>query len=167
MAEQYLKTVDLPGDVADLGAYRGGASLILRRLGPDKTLHLFDTWTGTPFDDPMCHHRKGEWLASLDECKALVGQDQQTYYHEGVFPYSAEGLNGRQFSFVYIDPDTYQTVRDAIAFFWPRLVQGGKLFFDDWKWLACAGGEKAVREVFQESDIKEFPSLYSCMVEKR
>ena len=169
MADQFLQVRDLPGDVADLGSYRGGSALVLRRLGPDKDLHLFDTWTGNPFDDEMCHHKKGEWAADLEDCRLVVGQDQWTHYHEGTFPYSANGLGDHdyKFCFVYVDVDTYQSTCEAINFFWSRMVPGGKMFFDDWEWHACAGVEKAVREVFQPEQIKVFQSLHSCVVEKR
>mgnify|MGYP001582785474 FL=1 len=167
MADQFLQVRDLPGDVVDLGAYRGGSSLVLRRLGPDKDLHLFDTWEGNPFNDDLCHHKKGEWAADLDDCKLVVEGDDRTHYHKGVFPYSSGGLDGCEFCFVYVDVDTYQSTRDAIEFFWSRLVPGGKLFFDDWEWIACAGVEKAIREAFQGDQIKVFSSLHSCMVVKQ
>lgn len=166
MADQFLQIKHLPGDVADLGTFRGGTALIMRRLAPDKHLHLFDTWEGNPFNDDLCHHKKGEWLADVDECEELVGRDEWTHYHKGVLPYTANEANLGQFCFVYVDVDTYQSTRDAIEFFWPRLVPGGKMFFDDWTWVPCWGVEKAIREAFQEDQIKEFQSLHSCMVTK-
>ncbi len=169
MADEFLKVADLPGDVADLGACRGGTSLVLRRLRPDKELHLFDTWAGTPYDDQLCHHKKGEWKADLDDCKKLVGQDERTYYHKGVFPHSVSALITfkRDFCFVYVDMDTEQATRDAIAFFWPRMVPGGILMLDDYRWEPCTGVEKAVDEFFNaaENERRVFPSLYTCVVE--
>lgn len=167
LADQFNSVVGLPGDVADLGAYRGGCSLILRRLAPNKELHIFDTWAGNPFDDPLCHHKKGEWVARLDECKAIVGENERTHYHEGVFPGTAADLKDRMFSFVMIDPDTYPAVRDAIEFFWPRMVQGGKLFIDDWNWEPTAGVEKAVREAFRDDQLTLYPALHTCVVVKK
>lgn len=171
IADQLLTVRHLPGDVADLGSYRGGCAYVLRRLVPDKHLHLFDTWAGTPIDDPLCHHKRGEWVASLDECRKLVGEGELTHYHQGVFPVSAPldagGGGGRIYSFVYIDMDTYQATKDALAFFWPRVVPGGKIVVDDWLWLPCAGVEKAVREAFVDGAIREFPQLWTCVMEKR
>lgn len=172
LADQFMTVSALPGDMADLGAYRGGCSLILRRLAPNKTLHVFDTWAGTPFDDPLCHHKKGEWVASLAECKALVGENERTGYWEGVFPYSTKNvahplLQPRLFCFVVVDPDTYQTVRDAIEWFWPRMVSGGKMFFDDFAHVPCAGVEKAIREKFTEDQLVIYPALCTCVVAKK
>lgn len=172
MADYFLSVKELPGDVADLGACRGGTSLILRRLAPEKHLHIFDTWEGTPYDDPLCHHKRGEWAVPLEECQKLVGNGEATHYHQGIFPSSLVGLDTRDsrlqgYCFVYVDMDTEQATRHAIEFFWPRLVMGGKIVFDDFAWLACRGVEKAVREVFSNNQLIIIPSLYTCVIEKR
>lgn len=175
IAGEFLKCVDLPGDVADLGAYRGGTSLILRRLAPDKQLHLFDTWDGTPYDDDLCHHKKGSWVASLEDCRKLLAtpfqgaKTQVTYFWKGVFPFTAphEENVPLAFCFVYVDMDTYQATRDAIEFFWPRMVSGGRICVDDYGWEPCAGVEKAISEMFPADQlVKVVPSLYTCVVEK-
>ena len=176
MAEEFLTVSYLPGDIADLGSYRGGSALVLRRLAPDKHLHLFDTWEGIPYDDPLCHHKKGEWATPLADCKTLVGLGHFTHYHQGAFPiYSGEIYNQddaaqRQFCFVYVDMDTYQATRDAIEFFWPRLVIGGKMIIDDYGWEPCAGVKKAVEEGFSgriDADMRVVQSQYTWISEKR
>lgn len=166
-ADTALSVRHLDGDVADLGAYRGGMSLILRRLLPDKRLYIFDTWKGTPYDDPLCHHKKGEWATTLEECKALVGNSELTNYLEGEFPNTSAGLEHNNFCFVYVDMDTEKATTDALAFFWPRMVAGGKIMVDDWGWNPCAGVEKAVRAQFSEDQLQIVPGLHTCIIEKR
>ena len=73
----------------------------------------------------------------------------------------------RQFCFVYVDPDTYVTVKDAIAFFWPRMVYGGKMFFDDYGWEPCAGVKRAVDEAFSADQRQEILNYNTCIVTKR
>jgi rfaE bifunctional protein nucleotidyltransferase chain/domain len=165
MADEFLSVKDLPGDVADLGAMCGGTSLILRRLAPDKELYLFDTWEGTPYNDPLCHHKKGEWAAKIDECMRLVGD---VNYVQGVFPYTSKEIDSKQqFCFVYIDMDTYQATRDALYFFWLRMVPGGKILLDDYDWEPCAGVKKAVDELFHNYSHKRVVSgLHSCILER-
>ena len=182
MADEFLKVSHLDGDVADLGTYKGGSALTLRKLAPDKHLHCFDTWQGTPHDDPLCHHKKGEWKADLKECKKLVGDNDKTTYWYGVFPDIVKVWEkqmqpvGREFCFVYVDMDTEQATKDAIEFFLPRLVKGGKLFFDDYGWEPCAGVKKAVDEMFPTEECQRYgdlagipekrviQSLYSCVI---
>lgn len=179
MADHLLSVKELPGDVADLGACRGGTSLIMRRLAPEKHLHIFDTWEGTPYNDPLCHHKKGEWPASLQDCMKLVGNNILTHYWDGVFPATTFGLvEDVGFCFVYVDMDTEQATRDAIKFFWPRMVKGGQMFFDDYLWGACDGVQKAVDEIFPPKECEKYstvegvakrhvvPSLYTCIIEK-
>lgn len=174
MADTLLTVKDLEGDIADLGAMRGGTALILRRLSPDKQLHIFDTWEGTPYDDPSCHHKKGEWAVSIEECKQLVGEDTLTNYLQGTFPNTFAGLENNKFCFVYIDMDTYQATKDAIEYFWPRMVVNGKMFIDDYGWEPCAGVKNAVDETYNIIDRHSslnirhtIPSLYTCILEKK
>lgn len=165
MAEALFSVKDLPGEVADLGAMRGGCSLILRQVAPEKELHIFDTWEGTPYDDPLCHHKKGEWATSLEECRKLVGTNERTYYHPGIFPVdSPDYIKENKYCFVYVDMDTEQATRDAIEFFWPRMVPGGLMVFDDYGWIPCAGVKVAVDDKFGEARCKVIG--YTCIVLK-
>lgn len=163
LADELLSVVDLAGAVAELGSYRGGASFILRRLAPLKKLHLFDTWSGNPFFDPLCHHKIGEWAANLDDCKRLIGHAE---YHQGVFPDTAAGLEDEEFCFCYVDCDTYQAAKAAIEFFWPRLVPGGLLVFDDYGWEPCAGIKKAVDDFFPKTNLLINQGLFACVATK-
>jgi hypothetical protein len=142
---------------------------VLRRLAPDKHLHLFDTWAGTPYDDELCHHKRGEWKADFEECQTLIGKGELTHYYRGTFPHDFRGtIDGLVFCFAFVDMDTYQSTRDAVEFFWPRLVTGGRLVFDDYGWLPCAGVKKALDDClppFIGSRVVQ--SQYLCIVEKR
>lgn len=171
MADHFLQVRHLPGAIADLGTSRGGTSFIMRRLAPEKDLHIFDTWTGTPYDDPLCHHKSGEWAASYEECQKLVGNGELTHYWSGVFPLSVfsgwNNLDEKYFSFVYVDMDTYQATKDAIEFFYPRLVSSGKIMVDDYGWEPCAGVEKAVWEVLpKDAKATIISNLYTLILEK-
>lgn len=158
MADHFLSVKNLLGAVADLGACRGGTSYILHKLAPEKELHIFDTWEGTPYDDPLCHHKKGEWAVDQEDCMKLVGLDKTTCYHPGVFPQEdfGEPFDNKQYCFVYVDMDTEQATRDAINFFWPRLVPGGKLVIDDYGWHACGGVKVAVDEAFPPEGTSQY-----------
>lgn len=174
LAEQFQSVAHLSGDVADIGTCRGGSAYVLRQL-TEKHLHCFDTWAGTPYDDPLCHHKAGSWPASLEECQLLVGN---AHYHQGVFPEwdgdSATDENYRPageqfFCFVYIDTDTYQSVKDAIIFFELNTVYGAKIVIDDYDWEPCAGVKKAVDEIVKEKGLVWQMSVYqhTCILTRR
>lgn len=166
LADEFLSVVHLPGEVADLGAYRGACSMVLRRLAPEKVLHVFDTWIGNPHNDPLCHHKAGEWAADPKECRRNVGEDAKTHFHPGIFPQTAAAVDGARFCFVFVDMDTYQSTKAAIEFFWPRMVEGGKMVWDDYDWEPCAGVKKAVDEAFKPEQLRVFGSEKTCIATK-
>lgn len=174
LGQELLSVAHLPGDLADLGTMNGGSALVLQRLAPGRRLHLFDTWAGNPYDDPLCHHKLGEWAASYADCRRLLGDGELVHYHRGTFPLDCASDPGcplrpdSQFCFVYVDMDTYQATRDALYQFWPLVVEGGKVVLDDYGWEPCAGVRVAVDEFFAAAgDCYRRTAGYTCIVEKR
>lgn len=162
VAEHLVSVADLHGAIADLGSYKGGSALTMRLLS-SKPLHLFDTWDGNPHDDPLCHYKVGEWKIDQVNCERVVGPT--AYYHRGVFPSTAP--TDAVFSFVYVDMDTERATRDAVEFFWPRMVYGGKMVFDDYGWEPCAGVKVAVDAAFSELERTVVAAQHTCVVVKR
>jgi O-methyltransferase len=145
------QTRHLEGDIAEVGVYKGGTSAGMALIAPEKTLHLFESFEGfrePKFEEP---HGKGEFAdTSVDEVQALFGPLQQMYIHKGWFPETVTPeVEGLQFSFVHVDGAFYETTRDAISFFFPRLSEGGVMVFDDWEWVACPGVKRALLEAQQ------------------
>lgn len=151
------KTADVPGDMAELGVYRGGSALVLADLQPSKRLHLFDTFSGLPFSETAAHNPTGHDLSEgrfscpESEVRLFLG-NRNVDIHPGVFPESASGLESLKFSFVHVDCDLYLSAKAAIEWFWPRLNSRGIMFFDDY---GCdfTGVTDAVREFFPEQSI--------------
>jgi predicted O-methyltransferase YrrM len=129
------RTAHLPGDMAELGVFSGGSAYVIAQTCPSKTLHLFDTFAGLPFDedenrDPQGYVRKGMYACpERDVLEYLCGCRVQT--HAGLFPHSMANMD-REFSFVHVDCDLHDTARAALQWFWPCLVKGGIMFFDDY-----------------------------------
>lgn len=166
-----LQARALPGDAAEVGVYKGGTALLLRRAfeGAGKTLHLFDTFEGMPETDPEKDiHLRGDFNdTSLDAVRTFVGDGDDVAYHKGLFPDTAGGLGENDFAFVHIDADIYSSVKAGCEFFFPRLVAGGVLVFDDYGFRSCPGALQAVDEHFDP--LREVP-LYlptgQCLVRK-
>ncbi len=62
--------------------------------------------------------------------------------------------------------DTYLATKHAIAFFWPRLVVGGRMLIDDYGWEPCAGVKVAVDESFPQGSSGMKVAGYMCTLEK-
>lgn len=138
----------LEGDIAEVGVYKGGTSVGMALIAPEKRLHLFDTFEGLYEPHFEEHHRKGEFGdTSVDEVRHLFSPSHDVAIHQGWFPNSVSPeLEGSSYCFVHVDGAFYETTRDAVTFFFPRLVSGGVMLFDDWEWPVCPGVKRALLE---------------------
>jgi len=147
------------GAFAEIGVYKGGTAKLTAHACPDKPIHLFDTFEGMPdSNESIDYHKKGDFAdTSLSSVQSFMSDCPNAYFHPGFFPDTAETISGEYFSFVYIDTDIYQSVMDCLVFFYPRMVTGGIMVFDDYEWPYCQGVEKAINEFF--ADKKEIPVI--------
>jgi macrocin-O-methyltransferase TylF-like protien len=145
----------LPGDMAELGVYKGGSAKVLASMAPHKTLHLFDTFQGIPEDDFILGgHKKGDFAANIEAVRTYLS-GYKTTFNVGRFPETTNNIpSTTRFSLVHLDADIYQSTVDGIKFFWPRLVPGGLLLFDDFRWKNCPGVEKAIQELLPGETIE-------------
>lgn len=141
------------GLCAELGVYKGGSLAFMAHKHPDRQFWGFDTFTGLPAQDhnPEEPHNPGDFNdTSLQAVKQLTDQFPNITLIEGYFPSSMPlGSEDVKFSFVHIDCDFYEGVRNAIMHFWPMLKPGGIMIFDDWGWPNCPGVAQAVMEAMQ------------------
>jgi predicted O-methyltransferase YrrM len=155
------QTKNVPGDVAELGVYRGGSARDLAAACPDKTIHLFDTFSGLPESEG--NHTAGGFSASLEEAR-ITGN--RVVYYQGLFPETTVSLRDDQrFSLVHVDADLEPSTLAAIEFFWPRLSPGGAIVFDDYQWKDCPGVTKAVDAFFRPEEIRQ-DAFQQCYVVK-
>jgi len=139
--------------MAELGCYRGGCSKLISITDPIRKLNVFDTFAGLPSGESD-GHSQGEFAADFDDVSSYLS-GLNVELHRGFFPTTASGLSDTKFSFVHLDGDLYQTTRDALAFFAPKMIAGGIVVFDDWKWQNCPGVERAVAEFGLSHRIEE------------
>jgi hypothetical protein len=139
----------LDGDIAELGVYKGGTAALLakfaRKLG--RTAYLFDTFegfdnadlTGLDAGTPV-----GFIDTSLEYVRAAVGDDSVNFI-KGRFPETtSEVPENTKFCLVHLDCDLYAPMRDALEFFYQRLVPGGFLIVHDYSSLCWDGPERAL-----------------------
>lgn len=153
MIYQFAKQiVNVPGDVAEIGVYKGGTARLLSKAldSTNKVIHLFDTFSGMPPTDPMkdLHKERDFNDTSIDAVKSYLYDCNNVNFHVGVFPYTVAGLENNIFSLVHIDVDIYKSVLDCLTFFYPKLQVGGIMVIDDYGFLSCPGVKIAVDEFF-------------------
>jgi O-methyltransferase len=148
-----LQTASMEGSLAECGVYRGGTALLFATVKPEKKrLYLFDTFGGMPETDPAKdYHHAGDFSdTSLPRVQDLLRGCTNVVFRPGFFPATAAGLEQETFSLAHCDMDIHSSVLDFCRFFYPRLVRGGVMVFDDYGFRSCPGAKAAVREFCAE-----------------
>lgn len=143
------RTAKVPGDIAELGVYRGGSARLICEYKGDRALHLFDTFDGLPEAaecDPK--FRKGGFNCPLDKVQTLLEGFPQVHFHRGLFPETARSLDHLTFSFVHFDVDLFQSTLSGLQWFYPRLNRGGVLISHDY--TIAEGVRKAFDKFFAD-----------------
>lgn len=142
-------TSKVPGDIAEVGVYKGGSAKIICAAKGDKTLHLFDTFEGLPKVDDVdmvWPFYEGKFAASYDSVKAYLATEKNVHFYKGIFPDTSDPVKDTRFSLVNLDVDTYESTKKCIEFFYPRMNPGGLIISHDY--LTAPGVQKAFDEFF-------------------
>jgi hypothetical protein len=151
------RTRDVPGDVAECGVFRGGGlmtiALHLRENGLAKHVYGLDSFQG--FDGSV---QKDIELGGAEDCEKHVGGFEATSLADvraklvglrlldtitlvpGYFADTLETLPSASFSFVHLDCDIYDSYKQTLGYFYPRMSQGGIILFDEYNdppWPGC------------------------------
>ena len=142
-------TRGLPGDIAELGVYTGNSARLFCELKGDRELFLFDTFEGMP-DAKI--GGADTWPAgthtdtSLDSVRRRLSAFPGVHFIPGVFPESLEAHaelepSRREFCFVHLDVDLYESTLAGLEFFYPRLVPSGRLVSHNYNLSTIGGGD--------------------------
>ena len=158
------------GSVAECGVGKGFFASVINESFPDKSLYLFDTFSG--FDKRDLVHESGETVKKVIECKAMYGNNSSVgaevalshcphkdkcIIKAGYVPETFLGLENERFAFVNIDMDLYAPTLAALRFFVPRLAGGGVIWVHDYYGGPWQGIKKAIDEFALESDFTLLP----------
>src|SRR5258708_3003216 len=149
-----LKTQKLPGDIAELGVYRGGSAKLIALLKGDKPLHLFDTFAGMPaVRAGLDRHQAGDFAdTSLEAVQQYLSAFKGVSFYKGFFPESSRDLakTPTPFSLVHLDVDIYESTKAGLSFLYPRLVKGAVVISHDYRSQHCPGVKQAFDEFFAD-----------------
>jgi hypothetical protein len=160
-----LAVQKIPGDMAEVGVYRGGTAAVILNASHGKHLHLCDTFAGLP--DSGDYLKKGEYAGSREAvARTLAAYNDRITLHAGLFPKdTGHDLEGLRFSFVHLDMDLYEGTLEALGFFWPRMNAGGILLSHDYPQIS--GIVRAFRDFFASQPEPFIPlSGQQCMAIK-
>lgn len=154
MLHQLLRLVaDVPGDTAECGVYQGAGSFLILKanVAAAQTRHhyMFDSFEGLsrPSSEDGSYWRRGDLAASDAVLAGKLAGCTGYSVMKGWIPARFAEVDERRFAFVHIDVDLYQPTRDSLAFFYPRMGEGGIIVVDDYGFSTCPGATRAVDEV--------------------
>ncbi len=181
--EFFRMVVDLPGDIVELGVYRG-ASLMswanfleIRNMGDrQKQVFGFDNFWGiTSLEDKdgkqdiqvkkvIGGYAAGAFEEILKDSIAIFDRDRFIPYKprivlvkgdiEETVPRFIEEKPGLRICLLHFDCDMYRPTQVGLKYLWPRMVSGGIILFDEYGIRPWEGESKAVDEYFADKKVK-------------
>jgi dTDP-rhamnose C3-O-methyltransferase len=177
--ELFKMTLGLPGDIAEIGVFRGLGLMTWANLleaycigARTKTVYGFDNWQGfTAFsqEDGIEIATAGKTLGGFDPSQyrlelldaiRIFDADRFIPWKERVklidgkaeatIPNFAKENPGVRFSLVHFDCDLYEPTKIALETLWPLVVRGGVVIFDEYGIPDWPGETKAVDEYFAD-----------------
>lgn len=159
----------VPGDLIEAGAWRGGAGILMRGVlaayeDPGRRVWVADSFAGLPRPDaerfPLdaedVNYAADELAVSLPEVRANFERygllDDRVRFVEGWFSDTLPALSGETWSVVRLDGDLYESTIDGLRHLYPQLSVGGYLIVDDFGFDNC---RTAVEDYRREHGIGE------------
>lgn len=185
--ELFCKTVNLPGDIIELGVFRGAtlmewANFVeIRNMGDrQKQVIGFDNFTGftevsekdgagseemkkveggfnpamfeEALEDAIAIYDRDRFIPYKARVKLVKGDIEQTV------PKFVKDNPGLRISLIHFDADMYTPTKIGLEYFYPLVVKGGLILFDEYGIRPWGGESNAVDEYFdgQDVEIKRF-----------
>lgn len=157
----------VPGAAAELGVYRGGFAAELNALLPERTLYLFDTFSGFDPAETAALDAEGFLAAHRETSEAAVRarlpHPERAVFRAGRFPETAAGLEAERFAVVSLDADLEESTLAGLRWFVPRMAPGGCLLLHDWNHPGLPGVRAALERYRAESG-RPLPGVPLCDV---
>lgn len=175
IAKALKDTKNIPGDMVEIGVYKGGSSYFIASQNLDKTLYCCDSFEGLPETtskdkDKKHYHFKGDFAdTSFEHVKNLLSDFTNIEIIKGFFPKIEihKQMYDKQFSFVHLDVDLYKPTIECLEFFYARMPKGAILVSDDYMWLHTPGVKTAFDEFLSDKPEQLVDSGFnSCMFVK-
>lgn len=162
----YKQVEDIEGKTVECGCWLGLSSYILNKynknLAPGYNgadyiiIDSFEGLSEPTQEDLMGGHvpRKGEFNSNVEKVKSSLKEFPEIKYVKGWIPSILPSLNEEKYKFVHIDLDLYEPIKGALEYFYPRVVSGGIIVFDDYGGNLWPGAKKAVDDFCIKNHIK-------------
>jgi O-methyltransferase len=136
------------GAFAEVGAYRGDSAEVTCMAKGDRTFYIFEAFEGLPHVNEIDSRFRAGLFASVErDLRRRLECYPNTVVIGGYFPNSAAPVVDEKFSYVHLDVDLYEGTYQALDFFYPRMLPGGRFIGHDYG--QCRGVWQAFNEFFE------------------
>ena len=135
----------LPGSFVECGTNTGIMSLAVCEYvdfnSTGKSFYLFDTFEGIPASEvnetELADKRLDEntmYFDCFEVARKNFGPYPKAHLIRGIVPDTLSGVDIDQVAYLCIDMNIAKPERAALEYFWPKLVPGAVVIFDDYGW---------------------------------
>jgi len=153
------------GSVAEGGVFQGEFAREINRVFPDRTLYLFDTFSG--FDErDLATEKENSYskygvnhlnITSVDLVMQKLPHPKKVIIKKGFFPETVKGVSD-SFCFVNLDFDLHDPTLAALEFFYPLMEAGGVILVHDYFNSGYLGVKAAIEKfMIKANDLQLFP----------
>ncbi len=152
-----LQTLELPGAIAEFGSYRGHSGLlmaeIIKRNNVHKQIYLFDMFEEFPQEElGIDRFWNDSHYVDFNSIQKLFSEYPNVKLIKGDFTKTFEKVSEKEYSFVFVDCDSYRSIRYIADAIFPKLCPGGIMIFEDYGHEWCLGARLAVDEFVSNHD---------------
>ncbi len=156
----------IPGDVVECGCLFGGCSIFVRRMldrlgATDRTLHVFDTFSGFPdgsFDSKSgvigIGPRFEDFFSVVETTVAAHARLEGVTFHRGMVEDTLPPFEVPELALIRLDTDFYDSTKVELEALYPSLTAGGVLILDDYG--IYDGARRATDEYFEGNGPRPF-----------
>lgn len=146
----------VPGDVVELGCYKGETSVelarLLRQLAPDRQLWVYDSFAGLPPKTPAdesplgMQFQAGELPATKREVvqRLRAAGFAEVRVKKAWFQELTSQDVPETICLAFLDGDFYESIDDSLRLVWDHLSPGALVVVDDYANPALPGAARAV-----------------------
>jgi len=161
------------GDVVECGVGRGESFYLLSALTSlelrGRNIWGFDSFEGFPEpskeDSSSRNPQKGDWkefTIKVDDISKMLQEggiptdfiEQHVHIVKGFFIKSLPQFTGNNIALLHLDVDLYESYKQTLEYFWPKVSVGGVVLFDEYKQpgieVAFPGAAMAIDQFFGE-----------------
>ncbi len=146
---------DVPGDLLEAGAWRGGATIYMRAVlaahaEQDRVVWVADSFEGLPPPSPDKYpadagldlHENEQLAVSIEEARRNFARygllDDQVRFLKGWFKDTFPTAPIEKLAVLRLDGDLYESTMDSLVPLYPKVASGGYVIVDDYRIIpAC------------------------------